>query len=858
MPDISYKTLVMNIFNTPFLKVFFIISVLVAIAFPLYGVIFQMPSLSKHLINNLEANARLTTKHISTVLALEQVELSRDNLSEGTLLEIENFAKDFQLENLKIYSKSGEILYSTNPSDIGVINQRDYFQNVVAMGHEHTNVTEKVQNNLRDQTITSEVIEICLPFISEGRFQGALEINRDITNDRERLSNWAFRSLMLLSTLGILFLALAVLLMLHISKIHLKHAAEVAEFRTKEDHHRAILDNIELGYFEIDLAGRLTFCNERILKSTGLTREQLIGMNTREFMTATSSEDVFKAFNRLYTSSDDAIRNLEYESILPGGERQLFEISATLMKNTSDEPIGFRGIIKDITSRKQTEAELIQARDFLQHIMDSSIDSILTTDLHGNITYCSSNSKALIGYEAKELIGQPVYVIYKNGIEDAKRIMTELSDKGELKIFELQVLKKGGKIIDIILSSSLLKNNKGEVIGTLGIFKDITEKKKMERRLIQAQMLESISTLAGGVAHEFNNALMGITGNMELMKMNFPNKNTLDQFIEPVEKASERMVSLTSQLLAYARGGRYNPRSVPIGNFLKDTLKLIHQDMRPTTNFETDIPEKIANIIGDVAQIQMVLSAVINNASEAMDGKGTIKISVRDGEIDEHFLATNLELKPGFYVCIRIEDSGKGMDEKTKSKIFDPFFTTKFQGRGLGMAAVYGIVTNHEGMISVDSEPGKGTVVRIYLPGSKVEPVMKPDKYLPCELDRGSLNVLVIEDEAMVMDVNREMFKQLSYHMLEAKNGEEAINIIRNKEVNIDLALLDIKLPDMTGEDVYKHLLELRPDMKVIVCSGYSVDGPAQKILNLGADGFIQKPFSINVLSKKIKEVFSH
>jgi CheY-like chemotaxis protein len=270
-----------------------------------------------------------------------------------------------------------------------------------------------------------------------------------------------------------------------------------------------------------------------------------------------------------------------------------------------------------------------------------------------------------------------------------------------------------------------------------------------------------------------------------------------------------------------------------------------------------DVPESIANVIGDVAQLQMVLSAVLNNASEAMEGKGTIKISVRDGEIDEHFLGTGLELTPGFYVCIRIEDSGKGMDEETKSKIFDPFFTTKFQGRGLGMAAVYGIVSNHDGLIIIDSELGKGTVVRIFLPGSKAAQKKIADEHAQIELARGPVTILVVEDEAIVMDVDREMLKQLDYQTLEAKTGSEAITIVRENNAKIDLVLLDIKLPDMTGEEVYKRLTELRPELKVIVCSGYSIDGPAQKILKLGANGFIQKPFSIQNLSEKIRETLN-
>jgi len=248
-----------------------------------------------------------------------------------------------------------------------------------------------------------------------------------------------------------------------------------------------------------------------------------------------------------------------------------------------------------------------------------------------------------------------------------------------------------------------------------------------------------------------------------------------------------------------------------------------------------------------------VLSALLINSAEAIEEKGRIRIITRNEEIDEESAKNHPGLKPGPYVSFTVEDDGKGMDEETRSRIFDPFFTTKFQGRGLGMAAVYGIVTNHGGWISVDSELGKGTVVRIYLPAVKVE--VKEEERPKIEPAKGTGTILVIEDEDAVIDVICAMVEKMGYRVLLAETGKEAVNIAKSFDADIDLAILDILLPDLPAKKVYRDIMEARPDLKVIVCSGYAIDGPPQEILDAGAQDFIQKPFSYATLSEKLKEV---
>jgi CheY-like chemotaxis protein len=318
--------------------------------------------------------------------------------------------------------------------------------------------------------------------------------------------------------------------------------------------------------------------------------------------------------------------------------------------------------------------------------------------------------------------------------------------------------------------------------------------------------------------------------------------------------SADRMSQLTNQLLAYARGGKYQVKIISLSDFVRNTLPLIEHALKPSINIETHLPPDILSVKADLTQLQMVVSSIVSNASEAIAGAGHIRISCRNVIMTEESVKGYPGLAPGRYVTLTIEDNGKGMDQETRSRIFEPFFTTKFQGRGLSMAAVYGIIKKHGGLISIDSELNQGTVVRIYLPAidEKAE-APKESKKKPSQ---GTGTILVIEDEGMVMNIIQDFLKRSGYLVLEARTGMEAINIVENYHGNIDLAILDIVLPDMEGKTVYPLLMEARPGLKVIVCSGYSIDGPAQDILDAGAQGFIQKPFSPAALFEKIKEVF--
>ncbi|NQT71066.1 MAG: response regulator [Desulfobacteraceae bacterium] len=378
-------------------------------------------------------------------------------------------------------------------------------------------------------------------------------------------------------------------------------------------------------------------------------------------------------------------------------------------------------------------------------------------------------------------------------------------------------------------------------------------KNRVEKRTAELNKLKAINTLAGGIAHQFNNALFGITGNLDLIEMDLPDNADIARYVRQMKGSVDRMTKLTDQLLAYSRGGKYQAETISLNAFVENVLPLIQHGIDRSIKIETDLLTDVLNINADPAQMQMVFSAILTNASEAIEGEGRIRISIRGAEIDDEFVKYHSALKPGYHVCLEVDDNGKGMDNEIRSKIFEPFFTTKSPGRGLGMAAAYGVVKNHNGWISVYSEAGRGTVVRIYLPAIEAPAKIPatPKRALP----QDSGTILLVEDEEIVRDVSRALLERLGYRVLAAVNGQEAVNIAKSYDGNIDLALLDIILPDIEGKEVYPQLMEARPNLKVIVCSGYSIDGPGREILDEGAQGFIQKPFNLTALLDKLEEV---
>jgi two-component system, cell cycle sensor histidine kinase and response regulator CckA len=522
----------------------------------------------------------------------------------------------------------------------------------------------------------------------------------------------------------------------------------------------------------------------------------------------------------------------------------LGEVAPNSYFPVSKEVIGI-----DTIHQREIIKELLSSRSHFEAVLNNMSEGILELTVDERIVYANPSAslltnvseEKLLACHLNEILVEPYYAVIRGLMDRAKSDPTSVMTSPA-------VLLKGRQIIPLVLR---IHDDRGESF--ILMLRDVTEQKRAEGKLIQSQRMEAITTLAGGTAHQFNNALMAIVGNIELIKMAFPGRHDLDKYLEAMKESAYRMSKHNEQLLAYARGGRYQPQKVSFNDFVRQTLLLVEHTIKPRVNLEQDLQACTARAEIDMGQMQMVIAAIIANASEATEDEGRIRVSCEDFRFSEASVTDQLPLKPGDYIRLTIEDEGKGMDDMTRSRIFEPFFTTKSQGRGLGMAAVYGIVLNHDGWITVDSEPGKGTTVRIYLPALLLEEP-KPEKRIPAP-SQTPKTALVIEDEPMVLEVTRALLMKLGYTVLAAKTGNEGIQVAKDFNGSIDLVILDIVLPDMEGRAVFPLLMEARPGAKVIVCSGYSLEGPAKDIMDKGAQGFLQKPFSLQDLADKINEI---
>jgi two-component system cell cycle sensor histidine kinase/response regulator CckA len=384
---------------------------------------------------------------------------------------------------------------------------------------------------------------------------------------------------------------------------------------------------------------------------------------------------------------------------------------------------------------------------------------------------------------------------------------------------------------------------------------DITEQQNLEAQLIQAQKMEAVGTLAGGIAHNFNNLLMSIQGNTSLMLLDTTANHPHYERLTTIEKSVQSGSKLTSQLLGYARGGSYEVKPISINRIIKETSATFAMTRKDIT-LNHDLADTLAGVKADRGQIEQAVLNIYVNAAEAMGGGGDLFITTRNIPHTE-ITGKPYTIKPGNYILLTIKDTGIGMDKHTQAKVFDPFFTTKglAKGTGLGLASVYGIMKAHGGYIDVESKKGHGTTFFLYLPAS--QETIGEELHPAAPIETGKETILLVDDEEIILDVGEALLTSLGYTVLIAHGGHEAIDTLRSSLSSSppDLVILDMIMPGMGGGETYDRMKEIHPTIKVLLSSGYSIDGQATEILKRGCNGFIQKPFTLGEISKAIREV---
>ena len=510
-------------------------------------------------------------------------------------------------------------------------------------------------------------------------------------------------------------------------------------------------------------------------------------------------------------------------------------------------PSGENPEIGNTNSQTVDPARLVIAVEY-------TADAIIITDMEGNILYVNPAFEKITGYSRAEATAQNVTFL-DSGQHDPSFFnqMWDCLKRGEVWRGQFINRKKDNSLFHSEATISPVKNTAGQIINYVSVQRDVTRETQLEKQLRQAQKMEAIGTLAGGIAHDFNNLLLGIQGNISLSLLELETKSPIFSSLKKIEHYVQNGVELTRQLLGFARGGKYEVRLTDINRLLEEQ-NLMFSRANKAVVFKENFDIELWNVEADQDQIEQVILNITMNALQAMPEGGTLTVCTENVIIDEERF-TPYRVKAGDYVKISLIDTGIGMDEKTQRRIFDPFFTTKEMGRGtgLGLASVYGIIKNHEGFINVDSQKNRGTQIQIYLPASR-KPA-PPKQLAGEEITRGHETVLLVDDEEMIVDVGKRMLDKLGYETLTALNGNKAIEIYKSKGKDINLVILDMVMPKMGGGETFDRLKKINPAIKVILCSGYSIDGQATEILKRGCQAFIQKPFNLRTLSQHIRAV---
>jgi PAS domain S-box-containing protein len=482
----------------------------------------------------------------------------------------------------------------------------------------------------------------------------------------------------------------------------------------------------------------------------------------------------------------------------------------------------------------------------------------LRFDTLGTITFFNEFAQSFFGYSESEIIGKNVIgTIVPETDSSGRDLVAMIRDLVQhperFKNNENENMCRNGERVWVSWTNKAITDEDGNVVGILAIGNDITERRRLEDQLRQALKMEAIGTLAGGVAHDFNNLLMAIQGNASLMLLetdpSHPNYEKLKSIEQSVLSGSE----LTHQLLGFARGGKYEVKPTDLNELIQKTSGMFgrtRKEIRIHSKYQQDIWTTEV----DTGQIEQVLLNLYVNAWHAMPGGGELYLETENVTVDEKFVKP-YRVEPGDYVKISVTDSGIGMDAQTRQRVFEPFFTTKEMGRGtgLGLASVYGIVKNHGGFIDVYSERGHGTIFKIYLPASQRGAYREEE--MPGDTLRGTETILLVDDEEIVLEVSVQLLKSLGYKVMTARSGREALDVLSEDQDNIDMVILDMIMPGMGGGETYDEMKGVDPNIRVLLSSGYSIDGQAREILDRGCNAFIQKPFNMRELSHKIREI---
>jgi len=653
---------------------------------------------------------------------------------------------------------------------------------------------------------------------------------------------------------------------------------------------RSLLDSMPVMIAIRDPNGRFVFANRAMAALFDVSPRDLIGRAVDEYLSESEDIESILENDRRAFSENGPLFVPEERIVKPDG--------STVWLQTTRIPLNPTGevlcVSTDVTAQKQRLDAIRESEEILAATLNSIGDGVIVVDIEGKIDWMNAPAERLTGWNRDEARGRDlteVYVVLDGETrQPCENPVISILRSGDIVDFGADIILKTREDTErkITASGAPIRDGDGKIIGTVLVFRDMTEQlTRIERRGFTRKM-EAIGQVAGGIAHDFNNILAGIMGYAELIRNKVGNDPECVAYAEAISEAAMQAANLNGQLLAFARRGRFQTVPVDVHEVIQEVLDSLRPDIDPRIGVHTSFRAEPSTLLGDPRQLRDAFRNLIVNACEAMPIGGALSITTDVREIDEEWIKSHpseaCEIKPGRYLVVSVADTGVGIDKPILQRIFEPFFSTKKvgQGRGMGLAAVWGIVKNHEGAITVESEPGQGSIFSIYLPVTplpvkpKVEPPASekralgmeapeqpaPEKPAPEPVGKSTgrsrkARILLVDDDVRVRTVAEQFLEQLGYDVEVREDGVTAVEYYRSHWREIDLVILDMVMRKMGGREAFSKMRAINPSAKILLCTGYTMGDDVQKLLDMGAVGVLQKPFSSTELRINVEKALS-
>ncbi|WP_392535787.1 response regulator [Nostoc sp. C117] len=625
--------------------------------------------------------------------------------------------------------------------------------------------------------------------------------------------------------------------------------------RQSEERFRVALKNSPIFVYNQDRELRYTWVYN---PSYGLTVEEMLGKQDLDLIPAEDAQRLTTIKRRVLNSGIGMRKEV---SITTKKTTRYYDLTIEPLRNESQEIVGVTCASIDISERQAALREHKLAQEKIREqaaLLDVTTDAICVRDLNNEIVFWNKGAETLYGWQAIEALGKNASeLLYDEPSPEMEAALFQVISQGKWQ-GELTQLTKMNKEILVASRWSLVCNQQGKPKSILTVDTDITEKKHLEAQLFRAQRLESIGTLASGIAHDLNNILTPILAGAQLLPLKFPDIDERTRhLLEILEINAKRGADLVKQVLSFARGVEGKRITLQLKHLIVEVAKILKETFPKSIEISTDISQDLWIVFGDSTQLHQVLMNLCVNARDAMPNGGILTISAKNQLIDENYARINLEAKQGPYIVISVCDTGQGIPGEILDRIFEPFFTTKDvgQGTGLGLSTVLGIIKSHGGFVNVYSEPGSATSFKVYLPAVEGIETFTPED-LPPQRGNGEL-ILVVDDEVAIQEITKTSLEAYNYKILVASDGIEAIALYAKNIDKISAVLMDVMLPSLDGLTAIRTLKRINPQVKIIASTGLMSDNKLTALTNLGINTFLSKPYTVNELLLSLQQILS-